>query len=74
MALYLLRAVRHRPRDVPALPGRRSDPAQGSAGSIYRVDPAKIDPGHAGVDLVQLLADIQDERAERKRVHGNRAG
>jgi hypothetical protein len=44
------------------------------AGSIYRIDPAKIDPGHAGVDLVQLLADIQDERAERKRVHGNRAG
>lgn len=44
------------------------------AGSTYRVDPAKIDPGHAGVDLAQLLADVKDERAERKRVHGDRAG
>jgi len=43
------------------------------AGSTYRVAPAKIDPQHAGVNLAQLLGDIQEERAERKRVHGDRA-
>ena len=39
------------------------------SGSTYRIDPARIDPGHASVDLAQLLAEVAADRAARKRAH-----
>ena len=39
------------------------------SGSSYRIDPARIDPAHASVDLAQLLAEVAADRATRKRAH-----
>jgi len=38
-------------------------------GSTYQVDPARIDRALADIDPVQLLAEVRDERAARKRAH-----
>jgi len=43
------------------------------SGSAYRVDPAKVDRAHGGIDPAQLLAEIKDERAARKRAHTGRS-
>ena len=42
------------------------------AGSAYGVDAARIDRAHADVDPAQLLAEVCDERAERKRAYASR--
>jgi hypothetical protein len=39
------------------------------AGSVYRIDPARIEPGYASVDLAELLAEVAADRAARKRAH-----
>lgn len=37
------------------------------SGSTYRIDPAKIDPENAVIDLARLLEEVAAERAARKR-------
>jgi hypothetical protein len=39
------------------------------AGSTYRIDPARIDPAHASIDLAHLLEEVAADRAARKRAH-----